>query len=30
MVIKCKPFACDTIRNNFLRRLQDEGIEPAR
>ncbi|XP_006659697.1 probable UDP-N-acetylglucosamine--peptide N-acetylglucosaminyltransferase SPINDLY [Oryza brachyantha] len=30
LVVKCKPFCCDNIRQKFLSALQDLGLEPLR
>ncbi|KAL9227710.1 hypothetical protein vseg_003364 [Gypsophila vaccaria] len=30
LVVKCKPFCCDSIRHRFLSTLEQLGVEPAR
>jgi predicted O-linked N-acetylglucosamine transferase (SPINDLY family) len=30
LVVKCKPFCCDSIRQKFLTTLEELGLEPLR
>jgi len=30
LVVKCKPFCCDSIRHGFLSALEQLGVEPVR
>jgi protein O-GlcNAc transferase len=30
LVVKCKPFCCDSIRQKFLSTLEELGLEPLR